>query len=356
MLISSFHNDRKYYINFLKILTKNLLSLHKEYVILSMLKMWKGDNMEDFVEILKTILAVIGVVFFIILGTLLYASGKTENSYQAAIDNMNKGKWDTALKQFEQIPNYKETPDLYFYSYPHKLFYGDYKSIDDAISGYKETIRYIQQNHIKLIGANKTKYEADLKELEKVSNFKIAELSVKRVDGVIKKDFEDSVLLIKQGKHQEALAKLQNIKEDSIYNIEKKHLIGYINILNEIKPVDQNPDNITKEIRNSVKDILSGMNPYYTGPFAQEIQNVVQPYIEFEKWQENYAKTKDNEKIVEKPRISPGMKKWELGLALGSPINEYRLLSKYGNYEKLTFDEGRVIFLENGIVTAISNK
>jgi hypothetical protein len=320
-----------------------------------MLKILKGDNMEDFIEILKTILAVIGVVFFIILGALLYASGRTENAYQAALNNMNNGKWDTALIQLEQIPNYKETADLYFYAYPHKLFYGNYKTIDDEISGYKETIHYIQQNHSKFLGTSKAKYEADLKELEKVLNFKIAELNARKINEKIKKDFEDSINLIKQGNHQEALVKLQNITDDSIYSVEKNHLIGYINILNVIKPVGQTTDKITKEIRNSVIEILSSMNPFYTGPYAQEIRQVVLPYIDNEKWQENYLKTQNSQQIDEKPKVSAGMKKWELTLALGNPTSEYIVSNKYGTYEKLAFSDGKIIFLENGIVTATNN-
>lgn len=311
--------------------------------------------MEDFIEILKTILAVVGVVFFIILGTLLYASGTTEDTYQSAIVNMDKGNWDAAIKEFEQIPNYKDTIDLYFYSYPHKLYYADYKAIDDAIVGYKETISYIQQNLSKFKGTSSSKYKSDLKELEKVINFKITELNVRKVNDIVKKNYEDSITLIKQGKHQEALIKLQNIKDDSVYGVEKKHLIGYISILNITKPLGQNPEKITKEIRSSVMQFVSSMNPYYTGPFAKEIQNVVQPYIDSEKWLETYSKTVNNEKAVQKTKISQGMKKWELTLVQGNPASEYKISNKYGNFERLTFNEGKVVFLENGIVTAVNN-
>jgi tetratricopeptide (TPR) repeat protein len=311
--------------------------------------------MEDFVEILKTILAVIGVVFFIILGTLLYASDKTEDIYQSAIVNMDKGNWDSAIKQFEQIPNYKESTDLYLYSFPHKNFYADYKSIDDEIIGYKETINYIKQNLAKFKGTSKAKYEADFKELEKVLNYKIAELNVKKGNDIIKKDFEDSIELIKQGKHQEALIKLNNIKDDSMYGVEKKHLIGYINILEVTKAVGDNPENITKEIRSSVVQIVSSMNPYFTGPFAQEIQRVVQPYVDSEKWLQDYMKTTKNEQTVQKSKISQGMKKWELTLAQGNPVSEYKISNKYGTFERVTFNEGKIIYLENGIVTAVNN-
>lgn len=311
--------------------------------------------MEDFIEILKTILAVIGVVFFIILGTLLYASDKTEDTYQSAKVNMDKGNWDAAIKEFEQIPNYKETTDLYFYSYPHKLYYADYKAIDDEIIGYKQTISYIQQNLSMFKGTSKLQYQGDLKELEKVINFKITELNVKKINDITKKDYEDSISFIKQGKYQEALVKLQNIKDDSVYGVEKKHLIGYINILNVTRPVGQNPENITKEVRNSVIQLVSSMNPYYTGPFAQDIQKIVQPYIDSEKWLEAYLKTVNNEQDVQKTKISQGMKKWELTLAQGNPASEYKISNKYGTFERLTFHEGKVVYLENGIVTAVNN-
>jgi hypothetical protein len=318
--------------------------------------------MEDFIEFLKTVLAILAIVIFITIGMLFYASGKVENSYQIALKSMDQGKWDIALSNFEQIPNYKDASNLYTFAYPHKIYYGNYKSINETIYNYNEALAFINYNKSNLKSSNSSKYASDLSELEKVLKFNIVVLNVNKQNMIIQKNFDDSVQLIKNGDYQNALQKLNIISDSGLYGSDKKQLISYINLQNTVQFYNESIQNKEKNKKNISKEILSiiyTLNPNYTGPLNQEIKKTVQTLIDITKWNEVYnndKKKNDNlSNITETPKLALGMKEESILQILGNPLKQNIISNKYGVFKELTFSNDAIVYFKDNTSIAIKD-
>ncbi len=313
-------------------------------------------------KVLKSAWKLIILILIIGFGLLYYASNKVEDKYQAAIASMNNGEWSKAVNLIIETPHYKEASELYIYMYPHKLFYSEYTTEADQIKGFNNAANYIKLESDKLKSTNSEKYIVELKELEKVLNFKVLELNAKILDEPVKKNLDESVELIKKGNYQDALLKLQLISNDSIYGTDKQEIVKYITLLSAI------PSNDLNVITNGITEL----NPNYAGVLAQEIKITVQTYVDITKWNEIYNAKKtniagvtntnqstntsqsvQNTNTVKVKSVEVGMKREEVIGILGNPISNNKISNKYGNYEEMIYSSNRFLYLENNIVTVV---
>lgn len=313
-------------------------------------------------KVLKSAWKLAILILLIGFGLLYYASNKVEDKYQAAIVSMNNGKWSEAVSLIVETPHYKEASELYIYMYPHKLFYSQYTTEVDEIKGFNNAVDFIKLESDKLKGTSAEKYNAELKELEKVLNFKVLELNAKILDEPVKKNLDDSVELIKKGDYQDALLKLQLISNDSIYGTDKQEIVKYITLLSVI------PSNDLNAITNGITEL----NPNYAGVLAQEIKLTVQTYIDMTKWNEVYnakrtevgastntnqtpntSQSLQNTNTVKVKSVEVGIKREDVIAILGNPSSSNKISNKYGNYEEMIYSSNRFVYLENSIVTVV---
>lgn len=313
-------------------------------------------------KVLKSAWKLVILILLIGFWFLYYASNKVEDKYQAAIASMNSGDWSKAVSLILETPHYKEAAELYIYMYPNKLFYSEYTTEADTVKGYNNAADFIKLESDKLKGTKDEKYITELKELEKVLNFKILELNAKISDEPIKKNLDEGVELIKGGNYQEALLKLETIGNEGIYGTDKQELVKYIALLTVIPSNDL----------NAVTKAITELNPNYSGVLAQEIKSTVQTYADMTIWNEIYsAKMADVKKgsginqVSTTPQssqntntsifksVAVGMKKEDVTLILGNPTSSNKVSNKYGNYEEMIYSSGRNVYLEDNIVTAV---
>lgn len=312
-------------------------------------------------KVLKSAWKLLIVILLTGFGILYYASNKVDAKYQSAIGAINDGEWSKAVSLIAETPHYKDASELYIYMYPHKLFYSGYTTEADAINGYNNALSFIKAERDKLKGTNSEKYITELNELEKVLNFKISELNAKISDEPVKKNLNEGVELIKQGKYQEALIKLQSISNDSIYGIDKQELTKYISLLTIM------PSNDLKAITKAIAEL----NPNYSGILSQEIKLTVQAYVDGVNWNEIYTDKKKANTVgrtvnmnteipvniqpsgTQSKSVTVDMKREDVIAVLGNPTASNKISNKYGNYEEMIYGNNKFLYLENNIVKAV---
>ncbi|MCX7884809.1 MAG: hypothetical protein N2448_07260 [Caloramator sp.] len=312
--------------------------------------------MEKFLTTIKITISVIIVFAIGLFIIIFYESGKAEKEYQNSINYMKKGEWSKALECIEKVPFYKDANDIYAYVYSNKIFYDNYSNDGDAIESYKKGIAFINTKKTSFTGPLKKQYTKDLNDLLQVFEFKISEFNAKSEDKVQREAFNNAIALIKQGDILNAQNKLLKINS-TLYNNEKEELLKYINLLNVIK--SQGSD---KKNNVLIQDAASKLNPDYNGELSEDIKKTVQDYLDINKWVLLYNKNK----IINTPKegaalsittvnndVKIGMSKQNVINILGMP-QKYNIISnKYGIYEKMIYNNGRTIFLENNIVVVI---
>lgn len=314
--------------------------------------------MEKILTTLKIVLSVIIIIVIGIFIILFYESGKAEKDYQSAIQSMKEGNWQKALEYAQMVPYYKDSNDIYIYAYPNKIFYDKYSTDEEAINSYKKGIVFINSRMENLKGSLKDEYKKDLKDLLNIFQFKINELSAKGEYNNAENLLNDAIELIKKNDLKNAQDKLLSIN-NTFFTNEKQELLNYINLLNTI-----NIEAKDKKVNDVILNSILKLNPDYNGKLSEEIKKTVQGYIDMNKWYMLYQKENiqnsnlnNNGNVLSASinnDIKIGSTRQEVINILGAPINDYIISSKkYGTYEKMTFSSGRIVYLENNIVTVI---
>lgn len=291
------------------------------------------EKIKNAVILFIEILFVVAIIIFV---GIYISSQSTEDDYQKALKLIESNHYTDATTYLEKIPHYKDASELYIYMYPYALYYGKYKTPADKMVGYKNAVAYMVTTKGKLLTR---KYKDGFNELAKTINFKLEEFNAKTKNDDGNVILNDSANLIKQGDYFAAGTKLDSITQLDLETI-KIELKAYISFLNAV--------NLGKS--KGIITSIESLDPDYTGILNTDIKNAVLAYVDDAKWRNIYKRT--TQATAGGMLMPVGKKKEEVIAEMGSPLSVYEFSNKYGHFESMKYENSKIFYLENNIVTA----
>jgi hypothetical protein len=301
-----------------------------------------GVNMEKLKNAIILSVEILIVIAIILFVTIYIGASGTENNYMKALSLLNSNNYKEASKIVEQIPHYKDASEMYMYIYPNSLYYGSYKSVNETLMNYNKALVYINLMKGKL---KTPKYKKSFNELQVAINFKIGEINAEKQNDGISTEINNIGNLIKTGDYLGAGTKLNAIVNPS-YDYIKTELNAYIAFLNAVNL------NNKKAVNESIKNL----DPNYKSILSADISSAVMANVDIVQWASLYNSNKNKNINTEAQNliITIDSKKADLLSLLGNPIKDEIISNKYGDFEIMTYNNNRTLYLENSILKAFN--
>lgn len=293
------------------------------------------ERIKNIIILTIEVLVVIAIIVFV---AIYIAASSTEKSYQKAADLIKSKHYKEAVKVLEKIPHYKDSSELYVYIYPNDLYYQSYKSETEMLNGFKEALSYIDtmKDNLKI-----KKYRDSFEALKKTINFRMEEIAIKKENDSANTVLNSITDLIKKGDYIGAGNKLSTLTNPNFEPV-KNELTSYIIFLNSVNLND----------KNQIKKSAASLDPNYTGILSTDIKNAVLLQLDINEWTTIYNANKVSNTNSKATSVTIGMKRDEVITALGQPIKDEKISNEYGSFERMTYTNNNVLYLQKDIVDA----